>query len=143
MTKGKDTYLPVDVLRIEANQRYNSKLDEGQTSNTIKEEFDIWALGAVVHFLAHGQPPCELFSSKFTDFSDIEASLSAKKQAKRNTARKAKPIISLDYSTGLDQAMQQALTSETSNRPPALTLFELARAHAPDAAYMMAHTLPE
>ncbi|KAF2815524.1 Piwi-domain-containing protein [Mytilinidion resinicola] len=36
MTKGKETYLPVDVLRIEANQRYNSKLDEGQTSNMIK-----------------------------------------------------------------------------------------------------------
>ncbi|KAF2488386.1 hypothetical protein BU16DRAFT_545391 [Lophium mytilinum] len=36
ITKGRNTSLPVDVLRIEVNQRYSSKLDEGQTSNMIK-----------------------------------------------------------------------------------------------------------
>ena len=36
MTKGKNTVLPMEVLKIEQNQRYVFKLDERQTSNMIK-----------------------------------------------------------------------------------------------------------
>lgn len=36
MTKGKNTLLPMEVLQLEPNQRYSSKLDERQTSNMIK-----------------------------------------------------------------------------------------------------------
>lgn len=36
MTKGKNTMLPMEVLKIDQNQRYVSKLDERQTSNMIK-----------------------------------------------------------------------------------------------------------
>ena len=36
MTKGKNTVLPMEVLKIEQNQRYAFKLDERQTSNMIK-----------------------------------------------------------------------------------------------------------
>lgn len=36
MTKGKNTILPMEVLRIVENQRYNYKMDERQTSNMIK-----------------------------------------------------------------------------------------------------------
>ena len=36
MTKGKNTILPMEVLKIEENQRYNFKMDEKQTSNMIK-----------------------------------------------------------------------------------------------------------
>lgn len=34
--RGKNIYLPVDVLRIDPNQRYNSKLSDTQTSQMIK-----------------------------------------------------------------------------------------------------------
>lgn len=34
--RGKPVYLPVDVLHIDANQRYNTKLSDHQTSNMIK-----------------------------------------------------------------------------------------------------------
>lgn len=36
MTKGKNTMLPMEVLRVKPNQRYTSKLDERQTSAMIK-----------------------------------------------------------------------------------------------------------
>ncbi|KAK3720601.1 Protein argonaute [Vermiconidia calcicola] len=36
MTKSKNTVLPMEVLKIEQNQRYNFKMDERQTSNMIK-----------------------------------------------------------------------------------------------------------
>ncbi|KAI5361410.1 Putative PAZ domain, Piwi domain, ribonuclease H-like superfamily, argonaute, linker 1 [Septoria linicola] len=36
MTKGKNTVLPMEVLKIKENQRYNFKMDERQTSNMIK-----------------------------------------------------------------------------------------------------------
>jgi eukaryotic translation initiation factor 2C len=36
MTKGKNTLLPMEVLKIEQNQRYQFKLDDRQTSNMIK-----------------------------------------------------------------------------------------------------------
>lgn len=36
MTKGKNTLLPMEVLKIEQNQRYQYKMDERQTSNMIK-----------------------------------------------------------------------------------------------------------
>lgn len=36
MTKGKSTMLPMEILKIEQNQRYQYKLDERQTSNMIK-----------------------------------------------------------------------------------------------------------
>lgn len=36
VTKGKNTMLPMEVLKIEENQRYQFKLDERQTSNMIK-----------------------------------------------------------------------------------------------------------
>jgi eukaryotic translation initiation factor 2C len=35
-TKGKNTYLPMEILTIKENQRYNYKMDERQTSNMIK-----------------------------------------------------------------------------------------------------------
>lgn len=34
--RGSAVYLPMDVLRIDANQRYNTKLSDTQTSNMIK-----------------------------------------------------------------------------------------------------------
>jgi eukaryotic translation initiation factor 2C len=34
--RGSSIYLPMDVLRIDANQRYNTKLSDTQTSNMIK-----------------------------------------------------------------------------------------------------------
>jgi hypothetical protein len=34
--KGGAVYMPMDVLKIDANQRYNSKLSDTQTSNMIK-----------------------------------------------------------------------------------------------------------
>ncbi len=36
MTKGKNTMLPMEVLKIKENQRYVTKLDDKQTSNMIK-----------------------------------------------------------------------------------------------------------
>ncbi|KXT16422.1 hypothetical protein AC579_5117 [Pseudocercospora musae] len=36
MTKGKNTVLPMELLRIKENQRYAFKMDERQTSNMIK-----------------------------------------------------------------------------------------------------------
>ncbi|KAF2871011.1 eukaryotic translation initiation factor 2C 2 [Massariosphaeria phaeospora] len=36
MIRGKKVYLPMDVLKIDGNQRYNSKLSDVQTSNMIK-----------------------------------------------------------------------------------------------------------
>lgn len=40
MTRGKNTLLPMEVLKIEQNQRYNFKMDEKQTSNMIKFAVD-------------------------------------------------------------------------------------------------------
>lgn len=34
--RGQDVYMPIDVLKIDANQRYNTKLSDVQTSNMIK-----------------------------------------------------------------------------------------------------------
>jgi|TARA_R110002003_G_scaffold1113_3_gene22417 eukaryotic translation initiation factor 2C len=34
--RGEPVYMPVDVLKIDANQRYNTKLSDTQTSNMIK-----------------------------------------------------------------------------------------------------------
>jgi len=34
--KGGAVYMPMDVLKIDANQRYNTKLSDVQTSNMIK-----------------------------------------------------------------------------------------------------------
>lgn len=34
--RGSPVYMPMDVLRIDANQRYNTKLSDTQTSNMIK-----------------------------------------------------------------------------------------------------------
>lgn len=34
--RGSPVYLPMDVLRIDPNQRYNTKLNDTQTSNMIK-----------------------------------------------------------------------------------------------------------
>jgi eukaryotic translation initiation factor 2C len=34
--KGGAVYMPMDVLKIDANQRYNTKLSDTQTSNMIK-----------------------------------------------------------------------------------------------------------
>lgn len=34
--RGSNVFLPMDVLRIDANQRYNTKLSDTQTSNMIK-----------------------------------------------------------------------------------------------------------
>ena len=34
--RGSPVYMPMDVLRIDANQRYNMKLSDTQTSNMIK-----------------------------------------------------------------------------------------------------------
>lgn len=34
--RGQNIYMPMDVLRIDANQRYNTKLSDVQTSNMIK-----------------------------------------------------------------------------------------------------------
>lgn len=36
MTKGKDTLLPMELLKLKNNQRYSFKLDERQTSSMIK-----------------------------------------------------------------------------------------------------------
>lgn len=36
MTRGKNTLLPMEVLKLKGNQRYSFKLDERQTSNMIK-----------------------------------------------------------------------------------------------------------
>ena len=34
--RGEPVYLPMDVLKIDANQRYNTELSGTQTSNMIK-----------------------------------------------------------------------------------------------------------
>lgn len=53
MTKGKNTVLPMEVLKFEENQRYNFKMDERQTANMIKfavtPPYERW--GAIEHGL--------------------------------------------------------------------------------------------
>ena len=53
MTKGLNTMLPMEVLKIKENQRYVNKLDEKQTSNMIK--FAVEAPPERLKSIKHGQ----------------------------------------------------------------------------------------
>ncbi|KAF2490480.1 kinase-like protein [Lophium mytilinum] len=139
-------YADFGLAEFQSEERDKEEYGAGTWSYQPPEPFrstkasDVWAVGSVIHYLAHGESPCSLGRL------DTDMPIEEKKERKNLAPRKAKHICGVPgrlHCDALCRAIQSACHLNARDRPTASQLLQLVRPFAPAKARMAAKPLED